>query len=140
MIIGCAAPTGLPGGDEPVRVTAAPSVSDRNKDVEILALRQQVTVPERQLGTNRPRFYPADRAFLAALLHRLPHDVLGRFRLLIRPDTVLRWHRNLLARRYAARFRPRRPDRPRTVRSILYWSRTRLLALAWAFMLPAGIR
>ena len=39
------------------------------------------------------RFSPADRAFLAALLHRLPRDVLGRFRLLVRPDTVLRWHR-----------------------------------------------
>jgi hypothetical protein len=39
----------------------------------------------------RPRFLPSDRAFLAALLHRLPEDVLGRFRLLVRPDTVLRW-------------------------------------------------
>ena len=92
--------------------------SDRDKDAEILALRHQVTVLRRQLGTNRPRFSPADRAFLAALLHRLPRDVLGRFRLLIRPDTVLRWHRNLLARRHAARSRPRRPGRPRTVRSI----------------------
>jgi putative transposase len=92
--------------------------SDRDKDVEILVLHHQITVLERQLGTNRPRFSPADRAFLAALLHRLPRDVLGRFRLLIRPDTVLRWHRNLLARRHAARSRPRRPGRPGTVRSI----------------------
>jgi hypothetical protein len=58
--------------------------------VEILALRHQVTVLERQLGTTRPRFSPADRAFLAALLHRLPRDVLRRFRLLIRPETLLR--------------------------------------------------
>ena len=93
-------------------------VSDRDKDVEILALRHQITVLERQLGTTRPRFSPADRAFLAALLHRLPRDVLGRFRLLIRPETVLRWHRNLLARRHAARSRPKRPGRPRTVHSI----------------------
>ena len=56
--------------------------------------------------------------FLAALLHRLPRDVLGRFRLLVRPETVLRWHRDLLARRHAARSRRRRPGRPRTVRSI----------------------
>jgi hypothetical protein len=48
----------------------------------------------RQLGRTRPRFSPADRAFLAALLHWLPRDVLCRFRLPIRPDTVLRWHRD----------------------------------------------
>jgi len=93
-------------------------VSDRDKDVEILALRHQITVLERQLGTARPRFCLADRAFLAALLHWLPRDVLGRFRLLVRPDTVLRWHRNLLARRHAARSRPKSPGRPLTVRSI----------------------
>src|SRR5689334_25171480 len=75
-------------------------------------------VLERQLGKGRPRFSLADRAFLAALLHRLPRDVPGRFRLLVRPDTVLRWHRDLLARHHAARSRPRRPGRPRTVRSI----------------------
>ena len=84
-------------------------VSDPDKNVEILALRHQITLLERQLGKARPRLLPSDRAFLAALLHRLPRDVLGRFRLLIRPDTVLRWHRDLLARRHAARSRPRRP-------------------------------
>ena len=45
-------------------------------------------------------------------------DVLRRLRLLVRPDTVLRWHRDLLARRHAARSRPKRPGRPQTVRSI----------------------
>jgi putative transposase len=93
-------------------------VSDRDKDAEILALRPQITVLERQLGKTRPRFSPVDRAFLAALLHRLPRDMLGRFRLLVRPETVLRWHRDMLARRHAARSRPRHPGRPRTVRSI----------------------
>ncbi|RZU74996.1 hypothetical protein EV384_3505 [Micromonospora kangleipakensis] len=92
--------------------------SDRDKDVEILALRHQITVLERQLGKTRLRFSPSDRAFLAALLHRLPLDVLHRLRLLVRPDTVLRWHRDLLARRHAAKSRPKRPGRPRTVRSI----------------------
>jgi putative transposase len=93
-------------------------VSDRDKNAEILVLRHQITVLERQLGTTRPWFSRSDRAFLAALLHRLPWDVVGRFRLLVRPDTVLRWHRDLLARRHAARSRPGRPGRPRTVRSI----------------------
>jgi len=65
-------------------------VSDRDKDAEILVLRHQIAVLQRQLGTTRPRFSPGDRAFLAALLHRLPRGLLGRFRLLVRPDTVLR--------------------------------------------------
>jgi putative transposase len=39
-------------------------------------------------------------------------------RLLVRPDTVLRWHRNMIARRHAAISRPKRPGRPPTVRSI----------------------
>ena len=83
-----------------------------------MALRHQITVLERQLGKTRPRFCPVDRVFPAALPHRLPRDVLGRFRLLVWPDTVLRWHRDLLARRHAARSRPWRPGRPPTVRSI----------------------
>ena len=65
-------------------------MSDRDKDAEILALRRQVTVLEWQLGTIRLRFSAADWAFLAALLHRIPRDVLGWFWLLVRPDTVLR--------------------------------------------------
>jgi hypothetical protein len=44
---------------------------DRDKDTEILVLRHQVAVLERQLGGNKVRFTPADRALLAALLHRL---------------------------------------------------------------------
>jgi putative transposase len=41
-------------------------VSDRDKDVEILALRQQIAVLERQLGGKKVRFTPPDRALLAA--------------------------------------------------------------------------
>ncbi|WP_245761493.1 hypothetical protein [Saccharopolyspora shandongensis] len=79
-------------------------MNDRDKNIEILALRHQITVLERQLGQERARFAPADRAFLAALLHRLPRN-------------VLRWHRSLVARRHAALSQPKRPNRPRTVRS-----------------------
>jgi hypothetical protein len=64
-------------------------MSERDKDMEILALRHQLTVLERQLGTERVRFDAGDRAFLAALLHRLPRAVLRRVRLLVRPETVL---------------------------------------------------
>ncbi|MEU4446532.1 integrase core domain-containing protein [Actinosynnema sp. NPDC050801] len=106
-------------------------MSDRDKDREILALRHQIAILERQLGKDRPRFSPADRAFLAALLHRLPTAPLHRLRLLVRPETVLRWHRDLQARRRAARSRPKRPGRPRTIRSI------RLLVLRLAQENPA---
>ena len=94
------------------------AASDRDKDVEILVLRHQLRVLERQLGTGRLRFSRCDRAFLAALLHWLPRDVLSRIPLPVRPETVLRWHRDLLARRHAARSRPGRPGRPRTIRSV----------------------
>lgn len=65
------------------------------------------------------RFAPADRAFLAALVYPLPRDTLRRLRLLVRPDTVLRWHRDLLARRHeSASHNKKGPGRPRPVRSI----------------------
>jgi hypothetical protein len=75
-------------------------------------------VLHRQLGTERVRFDASDRAFLAALLYRLPRTVLRRVRLLVRPDTVLRWHCDLLARRHANRSRPKRSGRPPIVRSV----------------------
>lgn len=93
-------------------------MSDRDKDAEILALRHQLAVLERQLGDERVRFTPTDRAFLAALSHRLPREALRQLRLLVRPDTILRWHRDLISRRYAARSTPKRLGRPPTVRPI----------------------
>jgi putative transposase len=44
--------------------------------------------------------------------------LLRRIRLLVRPDTVLRWHRDLIARRHAGISRPKRAGRPPTVRSV----------------------
>ncbi|MBE1582231.1 hypothetical protein ACFPOI_44065 [Nonomuraea angiospora] len=94
-------------------------MGDRDKDVEILALRHQITILERRLGDGaRVRFAPEDRAFLAALLAPLPRDVLRRVRLLVRPDTVMRWHRDLVKLRHAGACVPERRGRPRTVRSI----------------------
>jgi putative transposase len=93
-------------------------MSDWDKDAEILALRHQITVLERQLGGARVRFTAPDRAFMAALLHRLTPEVLRRIRLLVRPDTVIRWYRDLVRRRHAARSKPKRQGRPPTVRSV----------------------
>jgi putative transposase len=53
-------------------------VSSRDKDAEILVLRHQLLVLQRQLGPDRVRFTPGDRALLAALLRRLPRDALER--------------------------------------------------------------
>jgi hypothetical protein len=78
----------------------------------------QINVLQRQLGAGRPRFEPADRALLAAQLAPLPRQTLRRLRLIVQPDTVLRWHRNLIKRRHAERSRPKRPGRPRTVASL----------------------
>ena len=64
-------------------------MSSRDKDAEILALRHQLLILQRQLGPGRAWFTPADRALLAALLHRIPRDVLKRLHLVVRPDTVL---------------------------------------------------
>ena len=91
-------------------------VSDVDKDVEILALRHQLAVLQRQI--DRPRLAPADRTFLAAPLHRLPRPTLRQLHLIVSPDTVLRWHRDLLRRRHAKASRPKRTGRPPTVRSI----------------------
>jgi transposase InsO family protein len=91
-------------------------MSDRDKEIEILALRHQLLVLQRQVG--KPTFTNADRAVLASLLHRLPMEKLQQLLLLIRPDTILRWHRDLLKRRHAATCVPKRRGRPPTARSI----------------------
>src|SRR5947207_9637494 len=90
----------------------------REKHTEIHALRHQPAVPQRHLDRQPIRFDPADRAWPAALLHPLPRPTLHRLRLPVRPDTILRRHRELLARRHAAASRPRQRGRPRTLRSI----------------------
>src|SRR3954454_21504731 len=82
--------------------------SDAAKDVEILTLRHEVAVLRR---TNpRPRMSWLDRAVLSALSRLLPAP-LRRARL-ISPRTLLRWHHQLVARRWTSPHR--RPDRPRT--------------------------
>jgi putative transposase len=53
-----------------------PPMSNRTKDAEILA-------PQRPPQGERVRFIPADRAFLSALLHRLPRDAPRQIRLLL---------------------------------------------------------
>lgn len=91
-------------------------MSSRENDLEILVLRHQLVVLQRQTG--KPQLTWSDRALLAALLHRLPRERLRRPHLIVAPDTLPRWRRELLGRRHTKASRPKRPGRPRTVRSI----------------------
>ncbi len=91
-------------------------MSDREKDVEILALRHQLLVLQRQVG--KPTFTDTDRIVLAGLLQHLPMRKLRHLLLLVRPDTIVRRHRDLLKRRHAATCVPKRRGRPPTIRSI----------------------
>jgi putative transposase len=88
--------------------------SDRAKDAEILLLRHQVAVLQRQVKTARLSW--ADRAVQAALARLLPSGHLRQLRLIVSPRTLLRWHADLVRRRWAY---PRRgPGRPRTAQVI----------------------
>jgi hypothetical protein len=72
-------------------------LSGDKRDVEILALRHQILVLQRQL--ERPRFTPTDRAILAVLSRRFDRHRLVRVMLIVKPATVIGWHRRLVARR-----------------------------------------
>jgi putative transposase len=92
------------------------AMSNADRNIEILTLRHQLAVLQRQI--DKPRLTPPDRAFLAALLHKIPKSTLRQFGLIVSPDTILRWHRDLLRRRHASASCPKQPGRPPTGRSI----------------------
>ena len=89
---------------------------DTWKTAEILILRHQLAVLQRQ--PRRPRLNWADRALLATLLSVIPKARRHGLRLLVTPDTVLRWHRNIVGRRWAARSMRGKTGRPATRRNI----------------------
>src|SRR6266700_8344021 len=81
--------------------------SEQRKEVEILLLRHELQVLRRQVA--RPQVRPTDRVVLAALGQALP-----RVRsLLVEPATLLRWHRELVRRRWSFPAHP--PGRPAMV-------------------------
>src|ERR1022692_923810 len=102
------------------RVTAWLRLSRREdawKTAEILILRHQLTVLQRR-RPRRPQLNWADRALLAALLGVIPKARRRGLRLLVTPDTIVRWHRDIVRRRWAARSMRGRTGRPSTRRNI----------------------
>jgi len=79
--------------------------SSASKDIEILALRQEVAVMRR--ANPRPQIGWTDRAVLAALFRLLPKAL--RAHRIVTPATLLRWHRRLLAAKWR---QPKPPGRP----------------------------
>ncbi|MCB1006370.1 MAG: integrase, partial [Acidimicrobiales bacterium] len=68
------------------------------RDAEILALRHQVLVLQRQVA--RPRFTENDRTILAVLSAAIDRTRLREVFLIVQPATVIGWHRSLVARRW----------------------------------------
>ena len=84
------------------------------RDAEILALRHQILVLQRQV--NRPKFTEADRTILAVLSRAFDRCRLGEVFLIVRPETVIGWHRRLVARHWTQP--PSRSGRPPVIAEI----------------------
>jgi putative transposase len=85
------------------------------KDVELLMLRHEVAVLRRQVS--RPQVDWADRALLAGMARLLARRLWNG--LLVRPATLLRWHRDLVRRRWTYPSRRGRPSVTDEVRGLV---------------------
>jgi hypothetical protein len=72
--------------------------SDVAKDTEILVLRHQIAMLQRHVQAPRPSW--ADRAIISALTQLLPHRHRSQLRLIVSPRTLLRWHADIVKRRW----------------------------------------
>src|ERR1035441_527387 len=102
------------------RVAAWLRLSQREeawKTAEILILRHQLAVLQ-QRQPRPPDVNWADRALLVTLLGVIPKARRQGLRLLVTPDTIVRWHRDIVRRRWADRSMRGRTGRPATRRNI----------------------
>jgi putative transposase len=84
----------------------------RSNEVEILVLRHELAMLRRQ--GRQPKLTRADRALLVALSRSVPRAAWARFP--VKPETLLRWHRQLVARRWT--YAHRKAGRPPLARSL----------------------
>ncbi len=89
------------------RVLASGRTGSGSKDLEILVLRHQVRVLRRKAG--RLKLTSLDRVLLAAVSRVVPRDRWASF--MVSPQTLLRWHRELVRRKWTYRH-GRSPGRP----------------------------
>jgi putative transposase len=90
--------------------------STEAKEIEILVLRHELMVLRRQHP--RPRLQPKDRALLAALSRQLARARWPVF--LVKPETLLDWHRRMVRRRWTYASAPRgRPPVPDQVQQLI---------------------
>jgi putative transposase len=88
----------------------------RSKELEILLLRHELAVLRRHAG--RARLTRADRALFATLSGAVPRTAWAN--LAVKPDTLLRWHRQLVARRWTyAQRKAGRPPLGRSLRGLI---------------------
>ncbi len=88
----------------------------RSKELEILLLRHELAVLRRHAG--RPRLTRADRALFAAISRALPRAAWTN--LAVKPETLLGWHRQLVARRWTyAHHKTGRPPLERSLRELI---------------------
>jgi putative transposase len=88
----------------------------RTKEHEILVLRHELAMLHRQ--GRQPKLTRADRALLAALSGSLPRVAWAGFP--VKPETLLRWHRQLVARRWTySRSAPGRPPLAASLRTMI---------------------
>jgi hypothetical protein len=100
-------------------VTLAGWINQEQRDV-IDYLQEENRVLREQLEPRRLRFTNDQRRRLAAKAKTLGRRALTEIRSIVTPDTLLAWHRALIARKYEGRLRPG-PGRPRATAEIREW-------------------